>query len=145
MGGSLILLKSILASLAFLLGLCNFLTMSQIMGWMNPFRFSKTSLRRWHKIEGVVILAIFLFVAYHCFTAVPDAEWSPRVIAHAGFGGLALLLILVKFIGVHFWERLTTHIVPMGVMLFAATVGILLTSALPYWLALLGWTTPISY
>ncbi|MBI3078417.1 MAG: hypothetical protein HYY85_15740 [Deltaproteobacteria bacterium] len=131
-------LKSFGTTLALGLAVLNLLTMSQLMGWIKLFRLPSRPLKLWHKRQGGVVLVGFLIIAYHCLTVVPNAVFTPRVIAHAIFGGIGLALILSKFCIVHLFPRLGRVLPTLGASLFVATVGIFLTSALVFLLSLVG-------
>ena len=76
----IILVKSILATLAFALAVLNLLTMGQLYGKLHLFPFPPETLGRWHRRQGDLILLLFLFIAYHCLTeaTVDPKDWIVR-------------------------------------------------------------------
>lgn len=130
----IIFVKSILATLAFALALLNLLIMGQLYGKIHLFPLRPKTLSHWHRRQGDVILLLFIFVAYHCLTeaTVDPKDW--RVLAHAVFGSAVLALILFKVMVVRFLPRLMPSIANIGSALFVSTTGVLLTSALWYFI-----------
>lgn len=130
----IILVKSMLATLAFALAVLNLLIMGQLYGKLHLFPLTPEILGRWHCRQGDVILPLFIFVAYHCLTqaTVDPKDW--RVLAHAVFGGAVLALILFKVLVVRFLPRVMPSIAIIGSALFISTAGVFLSSALWYFL-----------
>ena len=128
----IILVKAILATLAFTLALLNLLIMGQLYGKLHLFRLAPQTLSRWHRRQGDLILLLFLFIAYHCLTAatVDPKDW--RVLAHAILGVTVLALIFFKVLVVRFMPRLMPSIAIIGSALFLSTVGVFFSSALWY-------------
>ena len=130
----IILVKAILATLAFTLAVLNLLIMGQLYGKLHLFRLAPQTLSRWHRRQGDLILLLFLFIAYHCLTAatVDPKDW--RVLAHAILGVTLLALIVFKVVVVRFLPRVMTYIAVIGSALFLSTAGVFLTSAFWYFL-----------
>jgi hypothetical protein len=132
------LIKSLLTALAFGLGILNVLQMLQLFGKISLFRLPTRTLRRWHRLNGLALLVIFGFVAYHCLRIWPVTPDTARVWLHAAFGTLGLLLIALKVTAVRWVPRLMDGVVWIGTALFVTTTGIFLTSAAYYFLVVFG-------
>src|SRR3989304_2662349 len=74
----LVLVKVVITTLAFILGVLNLLVMLEMMEKIRLFGLSYETLSRWHRRQGDVILVLF-------FTAAPMI-----------FASLVLLLVLSK-------------------------------------------------
>ena len=136
--------KSVATTVVFLLALGNVLTMLQVMGKHRLLPLTPTALIRWHRLQGVVALVLFLGITYYCLTEATVDRNSPRVLAHALLGGLTLLLVAAKVAGTRWLSPLGRLLNPLGVALFLATAGTFATSALWYWLAEI-WGIHIGY
>lgn len=119
----LIAIKVTAASIAFALAILQALTMLQLYGKATIFPFGTRALQRWHRRQGDVILILILYVAYHCVTKASIDPDQPRVLAHAIFGGLAVLLVLTKFTVVQWAHRGMAYITYLGISLFVAAMG----------------------
>lgn len=132
------LIKSLLTAGAFALGVLNVLLMLQLFGKLSLFRISTRTLQIWHRANGLAVLVIFGFVAFHCIRIWPFAPGTARIWLHAAFGTLGLLLIALKVTAVRWVPRLIDGIVWIGTALFIAITGIFLTSAAYYFLVAFG-------
>jgi len=136
--------KSVATTVVFLLAVGNVLTMLQVRGRHRLFPLRSATLIRWHRLQGLVALVLFVGVTYYCLTEATVDPHSLRVRAHALLGGLTLLLVAAKVAGTRWIPPLGRLLDPLGVALFLATAGTFATSALWYWLAeVLG--IPIGY
>jgi hypothetical protein len=129
-----ILLKSLGASLAFVLAVLNLLIMLQLYGKLRLFPWMPESLAWWHRRQGDVILVVFVLIAYHCVRYGYIDPASPRVLAHSVLGSLTMAVITLKLLTVRWIPRLMERIAIIGATLFVATTGTVLTSALWYFL-----------
>ncbi len=133
-----VLLKVILASLAFLLGVLNLLVMLEMMQKIRLFGLPYETLSLWHRRQGDVIAALLALTAAMCvkyFVLEGEPEWdSPRVAGHMLFAGLALLLVAGKLLIVNIrkLQRGYRYIDYIGASLFASLVVVFGTSAAWY-------------
>jgi hypothetical protein len=132
------LIKSLLTAGAFGLGVLNVLLMLQLFGKVSLFRLSTRTLQRWHRVNGLLVLLTFGFVAFHCLRIWPLAPGTARIWLHAAFGALGLGLLALKVTAVRWVPSLMDGVVWIGTALFVTMTGIFLTSAAYYFLVALG-------
>src|SRR3972149_2795138 len=133
-----VLVKVIITSLAFVLGVLNLLVMLVMMQKVKLFRLPYKALSRWHRRQGDVILILFFVAAAMCihfFVINGEPEWRDwRVAAHMLFAPLALLLIVSKvlIVNVKKLKKGYRYIDYIGASLFTSLVIVFGTSALWY-------------
>lgn len=130
----IILLKTLGTSVAFLLAVLNLLIMLQLYGRIRLFPGAPEALAWWHRRQGDAILVLFILIAYHCVTYGYIDRDSPRVLSHSILGSLTLAVIALKLLTVRWIPWLMNHVAVIGAILFLATTGTVLTSALWYFL-----------
>ena len=133
-----VLLKVMLASAAFLLGLLNLLVMLEMMQKISLFGLPYETLSLWHRRQGDVIAALFAVTAGMCvkfFVLEGEPDWGdPRVAAHMMVASLMLLLVVSKVLivnvkGLNAGYRYIDYI---GASLFTSLVVTFGTSAAWY-------------
>jgi hypothetical protein len=133
-----VLLKVILASVAFLLGVLNLLVMLEMMQKITVFGLPYETLSLWHRRQGDVIAALFAVTAAMCikyFVLEGEPEWdSPRVAGHMLFAALVLALVAGKLLIVNVprLRRGYRYIDYIGASLFASLILVFGTSAAWY-------------
>lgn len=125
----IILLKSSLAALAFILAVIQVLLMLQLYGKIRLFPGSAETLAWWHRREGDLLLLIFIAIAYHCVTQAVIDPFSSRVVSHAVLGSLLLAVIFFKVVVVRWLARVMPYIAWVGSALLLLVTGTVLTSA----------------
>ena len=60
--------KSVATTVVFLLALGNVLTMLQVMGKHRLLPLRSAALIRWHRLQGLVALVLFVVITYYCLT-----------------------------------------------------------------------------
>lgn len=125
----IILLKSSLAALAFILAVIQVLLILQLYGKIRLFPGSAETLTWWHRREGDLLLLIFIAIAYHCVTQAFFDPFSSRVVSHAVLGSLLLAVIFFKVVVVRWLARVMPYIAWVGSALFLLVTGTVLTSA----------------
>ena len=96
----LVLVKVVITTLAFILGVLNLLVMLEMMEKIRLFGLSYPALSRWHRRQGDVIAILLFVTATMCikfFVLEGEPDWrSPRVAAHMVFASLVLFLVACK-------------------------------------------------
>ena len=97
-----VLVKVILASVAFLLSVLNLLVMLEMMQKITLFGLPYPTLSLWHRRQGDVIAALFFVTAAMCvkfFVLEGQPNWgSLRVAGHMIFAAAALVLVAGKLL-----------------------------------------------
>ena len=125
----IILIKSSLAAMAFILAVVQVLLMLQLYGKIRIFPGSPSTLAWWHRREGDLLLLIFVGIAYHCVTRAFIDRESSRVVSHAIFGSVLLAVIFFKVLVVRWLPSVMPYVAWIGSTLFILTTGAVLTSA----------------
>ncbi len=133
-----VLVKVILATAAFLLGVLNLLVMLEMMQKIKLFGLPYPTLSLWHRRQGDAIAALFLVTAAMCvkffvLEGEPDTG-SLRVVGHMAFAVLTLLLVTSKLliVNVKKLQKGFQYIDYIGASLFASLVIVFGTSAAWY-------------
>lgn len=134
----LIAIKVTAASVAMVLAVLQALIMAQLYGKAKIFSLSSEALAVWHRRQGDVILALFLFVAYQCVTkaSIDWEDWRP--VAHALFASIAVILVVGKLLMVQAFPRAMRFVTAVGITLFVSAMGATGTTVFWYlymWLA----------
>jgi hypothetical protein len=133
-----VLLKVILASVAFLLGVLNLVVMLEMMQKIRVFGLPYETLSLWHRRQGDVIAALFAVTAAMCvkyFVLEGEPEWgSPRVAGHMLFAVLMLALVAGKLliVNVRRLRKGYRYIDYIGASLFTSLIMVFGTSAAWY-------------
>ncbi len=133
-----VLVKVILASAAFLLGVLNLLVMLEMMQKITLFGLPYATLSLWHRRQGDVIAVLFFVTAAMCvkfFVLEGEPDWgAPRVAAHMIVAALMLLLVASKvlIVNVKKLNKGYRYIDSIGASLFTSLVLVFGTSALWY-------------
>lgn len=135
---SIELLKSIIASIMTAQAFFQMFIMFELFG-RSSVRYDAATLKRIHRINGIIFLLLYFFVAYFCLGYIRSSkeELSPRVTTHAllALSVIALLGLKLSFIRVYrqFYEKVLT----LGPVIALLTIGVMATSAGYYFLVTL--------
>lgn len=135
---SIELLKSIIASIMTAQAFFQMFIMFELFG-RSSVRYDAATLKRIHRINGIIFLLLYFFVAYFCLGYIRSSkeELSPRVTTHAllALSVIALLGLKLSFIRVYrqFYEKVLT----LGPVIALLTMGVMATSAGYYFLVTL--------
>ncbi|HEY7678127.1 MAG TPA: DUF6529 family protein [Candidatus Methylomirabilis sp.] len=134
----LVLVKAVLASVAFLLGVLSLLVMLEMMQKVRLFGLPYETLSLWHRRQGDAIGALFAVTAAMCvkyFVLEGEPDWgSPRVAAHMIVASLMLLLVVSKvlIVNVKGFNKGYRYIDYIGASLFTSLLVVFGTSAAWY-------------
>lgn len=123
-------IKSIVAGILFIAGLFALLTMLSLMG-KTERKSSPKSLRRLHKISGLIFTILLLVNGYLGMEYWVEAgdQLSTRAVLH-GVLALSLLIILIlKIVVVQFYKQFLKFAPVMGMMVFVLTFVVFSISA----------------
>lgn len=134
----ILMLKSILTTLVLLMAIVQALTMGQAKGRIRLVNLPPSQLRRFHKRQGDAALLFILVIAAICISQFDITPQDPRVVLHALFGVSGVVTILLKFAVARFFRPYLRHASYISTVLFLSTLGIFLSSALWYFVALWG-------
>ena len=130
-----VLVKVIITTLAFVLGVLNLLVMLEMMEKIRLFGLPYETLSRWHRRQGDVILILFFAAAAMCvkfFVLEGEPDWgSPRVAAHMIVASVMLCLVVSKVLIVNVkWFKKGYRVIDyIGASLFTSLVVVFGTSA----------------
>ena len=127
------LFKSILALFMILGALVAMFTMFEIFGRGTP-KYKVTSLKVFHRVNGVVYLILFLYIAYHCidFIISTKGELSSRATFHSLFALLIIVLFSVKIAFIKIYKQFYAQARTLGLVIAITTFGMVGTSAIYY-------------
>ena len=129
--------KAILTTVVLLLALLQFLSQAVVRGWIKSG--NKKLWARLHRPGGIITYLLVLVVLGLCLYVMfgPNGGGlemlSPtRVILHAIFGGLLLLVLTAKAIISNFARRQLRVNGPLGIAAGVLTLGLFLASVVPH-------------
>ena len=131
----ILMLKSILTTLVLLMAILQALTMSQVKGRLRLVNLPSSQLRRFHKVEGDVALLFILVTAAICISQLSVTPREPRAVLHALFGVSGVVTIVLKFAVARFFRPHLGYASYISAVLFLSVLGIFVTSALWYFIA----------
>ena len=112
---TILYLKSILSIFMALGVLINVFTMFEAFG-RNERRYNLATLKRVHRINGLIFILLYLFITYFCFHSVlsSQAELSPRATFHAVFALAVIVLLAMKIAFIEFYPQFSGKIMTIG-------------------------------
>ncbi|MBI4690436.1 MAG: cytochrome c [Nitrospirae bacterium] len=124
------LLKSFLSVVVLCLTLLAMFTMFEVFG-RGDKKYNIETLKKIHRINGIVYLLFFIFIAYLCldFIVRTRAEPSPRAAFHAVFSMAVIVLLSVKISFVRFYRQFYGKVQTIGIIIALTTFGMIGTSA----------------
>jgi len=126
----LFLYKSILTIPLFVLMLVALFTMFEIYGRPEK-RFDPKVMKAVHRVNGLLFLALFLYLVFVCLQFVVDTrtDMAPRATFHAVFATAALALIIFKIFVVHLYKGFYAKLPATGMLVALFTFLAMATSA----------------
>jgi hypothetical protein len=124
------LLKSILALVITFLVFIAMFTMFEVFGRTEK-KYDTAKLKKIHRLNGVVYLLLFLFIAYLCidFIISTKTELSSRATFHAVFALAVVVLLGVKIAILKLYRQYYGKVQMIGLVIALLTFGIVGTSA----------------
>jgi len=132
---SLFLVKSILASILFVLGIIAALSMLTLMG-KREYKASAKTLKKIHRIAGFSFFILVLIISYFCikYWAMIGDQMSVRAAFHSVFAFGLLILLVIKILLAQFYRQLLKYVPVMGLIIISLAFIVFCTSAGYYFL-----------
>jgi len=126
---SILFIKSILSIVMLCLATFALFSMFEIFG-RDEKKFNIEKLKKAHKINGIIYLFIFAFIAYFClsFIILSRAELSPRSTFHSIFALSILVLFGVKVSIIRIYRQFYNQVKIFGLLIALITFGLFGTS-----------------
>lgn len=131
--------KSVLTTVLLAVALLQFAGQALARGWIRAGTGVRRLGSRLHRPGGIVAFTLAWLVFALCLYAMwgPGGVGtatlsSPRVLAHAILGGALLLVLSVKAVITNFLRRQLRLNMPLGIAALVLSLGVWLTSAMPY-------------
>lgn len=127
------LFKSILSLVMILAAIIAMFTMFEIFG-RGSAKYKVASLKALHRVNGVIYLILFLYIAYHCidFIISTKGELSSRATFHSIFALTILVLLGVKISFVRMYKQFYGQARTLGLVIALTTFGMTGTSGIYY-------------
>lgn len=131
--------KVALTSLLLLVGLAQFFGQAVVRGWIKVKSGNKKRLAALHRPGGIaafmltlIVLGMCLYVMYGPDGGGLDILYNARVVLHAVFGGLLMLVLIAKAIISNFVRKQLKVNVPLGIAAGALTLGVFALTVIPH-------------
>lgn len=131
--------KVVLTTALLLVGLFQFLGQAVVRGWIKVSIKNKKLLAGLHRPGGVaaftltlIVLAMCLYVMYGPGGSGLNALYNARVVLHAVFGGLLMLVLTVKAIISNFVRKQLRLNMPLGIAAGVLTLGVFVLTVIPH-------------
>jgi hypothetical protein len=134
---SLLMVKSILATVVLGLAIAQALMGLRLRGYLKSLPLPLRRLSGWHRRNGDVTLILTVIVAIICVTSLGFSLYSPRVRLHALLGTLAALIMFLKVIIARRFHTYLRHTLLLGTIAGFSVLGTFVASAVWYFLWLL--------
>jgi len=124
------LIKSLLSLGLLVVSLVSIVTIFEMFGRQER-KFDSGTLRKVHRLSGLVFFLLSLGIAYICldFLAKTKAEPSPRAAFHAVFAVAVLFLLCLKVLFNRVYRQFYGHLQTMGLILAFTSFSMIGTSA----------------
>jgi len=124
------LIKSLLSLGLLVVSLVSIVTIFEMFGRQER-KFDSGTLRKVHRLSGLVFFLLSLGIAYICldFLVKTKAELSPRAAFHAVFAVAVLFLLCLKVLFNRVYRQFYGHLQTMGLILAFTSFAMIGTSA----------------
>lgn len=142
---SILLLKSILSIVMVILAVIAMFTMFEVFG-RDGKRYNIEKLKKIHKANGIIYIALYIFIAYFCLNYIlqAKAELSPRAAFHFVFALTVIVLFGLKISFIRIYQQFYGHVKTIGLLIALLTFGMTGTSGGYYLLATKFGTEPFN-
>ncbi len=132
------LLKSILSSVMITIAFVQMFIMFELFG-RDTVRFNAATLKRFHRINGVIFILLYFFIAYFCLGYIISTkeELSPRVTFHAVFALSVIILLFLKILFIRFYRQFYEKVLTLGPLVALLTIVMIAISGGYYFLVTL--------
>jgi len=132
-------LKAALTTLLLVVGLFQFLGQTVVRGWIKVKAANKKRLATLHRPGGIAAFTLTLAILILCLYVMygPDGGglnmlYNARVVLHAVFGGLLMLVLAVKAVISNFVRKQLRINTPLGIAAGVLTLGVFVLSVIPH-------------
>lgn len=132
---SVLMLKSVLTTVALALAAAQALTMAQVRGYVRILPGSRQRLRRAHRWCGDSTLVLAVVVAGLCLTTQSYAPYPAYVPIHAALGTVAILTLALKIALARRFRSQLRYALALGSLAGLLILGVFITSALRYFIS----------
>ena len=134
----ILMLKSILSLGMILIVLVQMFLMFEVVGRTEK-RFDAGKLKKIHRINGVIFILLYCFIAYFCLRYIADSkdELSPRVALHGLLAFSVIILLALKISFIRIYRQFYGKVLTLGPVIALLTFGMIATSAGFYFLVTL--------
>jgi hypothetical protein len=135
---SIELLKSILSLIMIAIAFVQMFIMFELFG-RNTVRYDAATLKRFHRINGIVFILLYFFIAYFClgYIVATKEELIPRINLHAVFALSVIILLFLKISFIRFYRQFYEKVLTLGPLVALLTIGMIATSGGYYFLVTL--------
>jgi hypothetical protein len=121
--------KSVLSSVMVAIAVVQMFIMFELFG-RDPVRYNAAVLKRFHRINGMVFIILYLFIAYFCIGYIISTklEPSPRVTFHAVFALSVIILLFLKISFIRFYRQFYEKVLTLGPLVALLSIGMMATS-----------------
>lgn len=127
---SILFVKSILALIMILSTFFALFTMLEVFGRGEKRKFPIPRLMKYHRINGVIFLSIYLFITYFCLNFILSSQ--SELTARANFHGLLALTVIVllalKISFIRFYRQYHNRVPTLGLLIALISFGMVGTS-----------------
>jgi len=105
----------------------------------DPVRYNPVKLKRLHRINGMIFIVLYFFIAYFCLGYIISAkeELSPRITFHAVFALSVIILLILKISFIRFYRLFYEKVLTLGPLIALLTFGMMAISGGYYFLVTL--------
>jgi len=134
----ILMLKSILSVVLIFITLLQMFLMFEFFG-RSEKKYDAAKLKRIHRINGILFVCLYLFIAYFCLRYVADSkdELSPRVALHALLSFSVIILLALKITFIRIYRQFYSKVLTLGPLIALLTFGMVASSAGFYFLVTL--------
>jgi hypothetical protein len=135
---SIELLKSILSLIMIAIAFVQMFIMFELFG-RNTVRYDAATLKRFHRINGIIFILLYFFIAYFCLGYIVSTrgELTPRINLHAVFALSVIILLFLKISYIRFYRQFYEKVLTLGPLVALLTIGMMATSGGYYFLVTL--------
>ncbi len=132
---SIEMLKSILSLFMIASAFVQLFIMFELFG-RDSVRYDAVTLKRFHRINGVIFVLLYFFIAYFCLDYIVSTkeEFTPRISFHAVFALSVIILLFLKISFIRFYRQFYEKVLTLGPLVALLTFGMMATSGGYYFL-----------
>jgi len=132
------LIKSMLSTIMIAIAFVQMFIMFELFG-RDPVRYNAATLKRIHRINGIIFILLYFFIAFFCVGYIISTKEEPsaRVTFHAVFALSVIILLFLKISFIRFYRQFYAKILTLGPLVAIISFGMMATSGGYYFLVTL--------